>query len=58
MEEFASNFLNTVDEGATPEGDDRDDEGQQDTGSAKKSRTGLRHGFFRAANLQDKLLEK
>ncbi|KAL2018860.1 hypothetical protein VTK56DRAFT_349 [Thermocarpiscus australiensis] len=54
MEEFASDILNAADVA-----DDRDDEAQQEPNavSAKKTR-GLRNGIFRAASLQDKLLEK
>jgi hypothetical protein len=59
MDEYTSNFLNAIDESTNPEVDDREDDGQQEpeTDSAKK-RTGLRNGIFRAANIQDKLLEK
>ncbi|KAK4153202.1 Peroxin/Dysferlin domain-containing protein [Chaetomidium leptoderma] len=58
MDEYASSFLDTV-EDVIPEVDDHEDEGQQEPGtdSAKKGR-GLRSGIFRAANIQDKLLEK
>ncbi|KAK3370283.1 Peroxin/Dysferlin domain-containing protein [Podospora didyma] len=56
MDEFSADILNTVDEdrlqGAA---DDRDDETQQD--STTKARS-LRRGLFKAASLQDKLLEK
>lgn len=66
MEEFAPNLLYAVDESALQAGDDRDDavpqlagrpEQEQQPGTPKRSRT-LRNGIFRAANLQDKLLEK
>ncbi|GAB1313879.1 Peroxisome size and maintenance regulator [Madurella fahalii] len=59
MDEFTSDILDAIDEGTLPEADDRDDGAQQDLGtdSAKKARR-LRNGIFRAASLQDKLLEK
>lgn len=68
MEEFAPNLLYAVDESTLQEDEDQDDEvaelaevqqepGTKDSDSAKKART-LRNGIFRAANLQDKLLEK
>lgn len=60
MEDYASGFLISVDEPTVPEADDREDEqGPQEveTDSTKKPR-GLRSGIFRAANIQDKLLEK
>lgn len=59
MDEFTSDILSAIDEGTLPEADDRDDGTQPDLGtdSAKKARR-LRNGIFRAASLQDKLLEK
>ncbi|KXX76509.1 Peroxisomal membrane protein PEX29 [Madurella mycetomatis] len=59
MDEFTSDILNAIDEGTLPEADDHDDGAQQGLGtdSAKKARR-LRNGIFRAASLQDKLLEK
>ncbi|KAK4104307.1 hypothetical protein N658DRAFT_493809 [Parathielavia hyrcaniae] len=58
MDEFTSSLLNDIDE-STPDVDDREDEGPQEpeTETAKRGR-GLRSGIFRAANIQDKLLEK
>ena len=67
MEEFAPNLLYAVDESTLQEDEDDDEvaelaevqqePGTKDSDSAKKART-LRNGIFRAANLQDKLLEK
>ncbi len=72
MDDFASGFLTGIDEQEehrARETDDREDESQLDDQddqqeeqavspeSPKKTR-GLRSGIFRAANLQDKLLEK
>ncbi|KAK4241635.1 integral peroxisomal membrane peroxin-domain-containing protein [Achaetomium macrosporum] len=59
MEEFTSNFLTAIDEAPLPEGDGGEDEGHQEAeaDSAKKGR-GFRSGIFRAASLQDSLLEK
>lgn len=72
MDDFASGFLTGIDEHGprAQEPDDRENESQLDddqdeqheeqaasTESPKKTR-GLRSGIFRAANLQDKLLEK
>jgi hypothetical protein len=61
MEEYASSFLNAIDEAASPEVNDREDEGLQEAEAnpdPAKRRKGLRDGIFRAANIQDKLLEK
>ena len=61
MEEYASGFLNAIDETTGPEINDREDDGQQEadiTADPAKRRKGLRSGIFRAANIQDKLLEK
>ncbi|KAK3301374.1 Peroxin/Dysferlin domain-containing protein [Chaetomium fimeti] len=71
MEDYATSFLNVIEEAAIPESESREDDGQHeldtvdaadaadtaDPESAKKRR-GLRSGIFRAANIQDKLLEK
>lgn len=71
MEDYAASFLNVIEEAAIPESEGHEDEGQDEVGtadaadavgtadaeSAKKGR-GLRNGIFRAANIQDKLLEK
>lgn len=61
MDEYASSFLNAIDETTAPEVNDGEDEGPQEqeaiTDPAKR-RKGLRSGIFRAANIQDKLLEK
>jgi hypothetical protein len=61
MEEYASSFLNAIDEAAGPEINDGEDEGQHEAETnpdPAKRRKGLRSGIFRAANIQDKLLEK
>lgn len=61
MEEYASSFLNAIDETTIPEANDREDEGQREAetnADPAKRRKGLRGGIFRAANIQDKLLEK
>ncbi|EAQ92334.1 hypothetical protein CHGG_00569 [Chaetomium globosum CBS 148.51] len=73
MEDYAASFLNVIEEAANPESEGHEDEGQHevetadtadatvdaaDAESAKKGRRGLRNGIFRAANIQDKLLEK
>lgn len=62
MDDSASDILSAIAEAALPEADDRhgrDDGAQQhpDAEPAKKARS-LRNGIFRAASLQDKLLEK
>ncbi|KAK4121140.1 hypothetical protein N657DRAFT_624264 [Parathielavia appendiculata] len=59
MDEFTSSLLSAIDESTTPYVDDKEYEGQQEpeTELAKRGR-GLRSGIFRAANIQDKLLEK
>ena len=71
MEDYATSFLNVIEEAALPESEGHEDEGQHEVGTAdaadtvgtadaestKKGR-GLRNGIFRAANIQDKLLEK
>ena len=61
MEEYASSFLKAIDEAASPEINGREDEGQQEAEAnpdPATRRKGLRSGIFRAANIQDKLLEK
>jgi hypothetical protein len=63
MDDYAASFLNAPDEPAIPEveaeAEDREDEGQHEAGpDSPKQARGLRGGIFRAANLQDKLLEK
>lgn len=63
MDEYATGFLNIIEEDAAPEVEEQDDEGRREAAetpepdSAKKRRS-LRDGIFRAANLQDRLLEK
>lgn len=61
MEDYATSFLNAVEE-SVPDVEDRDDEGEHGADTAAKKGRGLRRGIFRAANLagqaQDKLLEK
>lgn len=59
MDEFTSHLLHTISEPTLAETDDCHDQTQHsaDTNSARKAR-GIRHGVFRAASLQDKLLEK
>jgi Zn/Cd-binding protein ZinT len=59
MEEFTSDLLDVVDEAILPEADGGDDGAQQEHGTnpARKARS-IRNGIFRAANLQDKLLER
>lgn len=59
MDDFVSAFLNEAGDHGTPlpDIDEREDEPGTPTESAKKART-LRNGIFRAASLQDKLLEK
>jgi hypothetical protein len=58
MEDYATSFLNAIEESATPEVEDREDEGPNEADTDAKKRRGLRSGIFRAANIQDKLLEK
>ncbi|SPQ22217.1 5f9bd021-dd23-429d-817f-930aa11fefcc [Thermothielavioides terrestris] len=59
MEELRSSFLDTVSEPAVTDPDDRHDEAQQSTDSdSVRTARGIRHGVFRAATLQDKLLER
>ena len=71
MEDYAASFLNVIEEAAIPESEAREDEGQHEVdtadavdavgtadGESGKKRRGLRNGIFRAANIQDKLLEK
>ena len=59
MDEFSAGMLYAVDESTLREPDDHEDgvPRERDTDTAKKART-LRNGIFRAASLQDKLLEK
>lgn len=63
MEDYASSFLDVIDESTDLAADDRDDESHHEadatTGAEPgKKRRSLRNGIFRAASLQDKLLEK
>ncbi|KAK4144319.1 peroxisomal membrane protein PEX29 [Dichotomopilus funicola] len=63
MEDYASSFLDVIDESTDLAADDRDDESHHEAEAAAgaepgKKRRSLRNGIFRAANLQDKLLEK
>lgn len=63
MEEFASGFLNVIEEDAASGMEDHEDEVQRDAADtaepdSSKKRRSLRNGIFRAANIQDKLLEK
>lgn len=61
MDEFASSILDAVDEAAVPETDDREYDTPQtppNTDSSARKARRLRNGIFRAASLQDKLLEK
>ncbi|KAK4191212.1 Peroxin/Dysferlin domain-containing protein [Podospora australis] len=57
MDDFASAFLNEADITALPDIDEHEEDGPTTTDSAKKARS-LRNGIFRAASIQDKLLEK
>ena len=63
MEDYASSFLDVIDESTDLAADDRDDDSHHEAETAagaepSKKRRSLRNGIFRAANLQDKLLEK